>query len=131
MRVAGAVMWTPELPAMNAVPQKSIMHRHDADTRMPARGPAQRFVVRPVDAEHFRPGRQPGRLGISPTIGGVVDVSNENPATAGEPDFQQAEHFLQPLFVRGDPWHSLLERGAVHRSFARGRLPIPVDEVIA
>src|SRR5262249_40514060 len=130
VRITGAIVLGPELAAMDSVPEEGGVHRHDADRRVSAGRTAKGGVIGGVYGHYLRPRRQSCGFRGAAAVGRVVDVGDENAATAGEACLQQREDFAETGFVLGDPRLGLLQSRAVHRPFPRWRTPVPMDQVV-
>ena len=88
-------------------------------------------VVRLEHSHAFGPARQAGVDRVAVVICRVVNVREEKMTAAGESLAQAIQHRLQPFLEIGDPRLSLFERRSVHRTLARRRAAIVVDDVVA
>ena len=77
------------------------------------------------------PGGQAHELRFADAVGRIVDIAQENRTSAGKFLLDQIEHFIQPLFVIRDPRLGFRESRAVHRSFARLRAAVVVNQIVA
>lgn len=115
---------------MRAVPQESVVDRHQ-DHRLSLCGARLKdFVVALVDLQAVGPVGQPGAGPIADPVGRVVDVAEEDQAPARKPLLHKIDHPVKPLLEILDPGEGLVERGAEHRPFARRPATVVVDQVV-
>ena len=107
------------------------MDRHEVDGLPPLGTAVDDPVVGGEQLHGVGPVGQAGGRGVAHAVGRVVDVGQEDRASAGEPVLNEVDHRAEPLLEIGDPGPRLLAGRPVHGPFLRRRAPVVVYQVVA
>ncbi len=126
-----AIAGHPEFPAVDSVPQKRIVERHDVNFSSLCCCLMEHPIIFSVNCQSVGPGRQVDARCITNSIGWIVDIAEKDVAATWEAVHDQVQYLLQAFLIGGNPWLGLLPRGTIHGAFARWLGPVPMDQVIA